>query len=523
MDATDSDHTSGASASYWPEQAPPLTASSLGADTAADVCVVGGGIAGLTTAYLLLQAGQTVCVLEDGEIGSGETGRTSAHLSNALDDHYVEIERLFGQDGARLAADSHTIAIDTIEWIAEHEDIDCDLRRVDGYLFVPPGDDISFLDAERDACHRAGLTRVEKVARGPWPSFDTGPCLRFPDQAQFHPLKYLNGLAQAILGKGGRIFTRTHAAAIHGGSRPRVATASGHTVTCASVVVATNVPVNDRVVMHTKLEPYRTYVIALSVERGTVPAALGWDTPDPYHYLRVVAGEDTDVLLVGGEDHKVGHEHKEEDHFRALEVWARERFPAAGAIAWRWSGQIIEPVDCLAYIGRNPLERNVYLITGDSGNGLTHGTIGGLLVTDLVLGRENEWEQLYRPNRKTLRTAGEYAKHNAGVAAQYASWVTPGEVASPDEVPTGCGAIMRRGMSKVAVYHDVDGCFYERSAVCPHLGANLTWNDAEKSWDCPAHGSRFDRFGAVMNGPANCDLTPVEPVESESEHPAGRT
>jgi nitrite reductase/ring-hydroxylating ferredoxin subunit len=282
------------------------------------------------------------------------------------------------------------------------------------------------------------------------------------------------------------------------------------------------VPVNDRVVMHTKLEPYRTYLIALSVARGTVPAALGWDTPDPYHYLRVVDGPEEDLLLVGGEDHLVGHEHDEEQRFRRLEAWTRERFPGAGAVAWRWSGQIIEPVDCMAYIGRNPMERNVYLITGDSGNGLTHGTIGGLLITDLILGQDNEWESLYRPNRKAFHTAGEYATHNANVAGQYASWVTAGEVASPDEVPPGCGAIMRRGATKVAVYHDPDGSIHECSAVCPHLRAIVTWNDVEKSWDCPAHGSRFDRYGTVVNGPANRNLTPVEgdAPAAEADHSA---
>ncbi|MBA3683799.1 MAG: FAD-dependent oxidoreductase, partial [Planctomycetes bacterium] len=491
-------------------------ATPLTSETAADVCVIGGGIAGLTTAYLLLQAGKTVCVLEDGEIGSGESGRTSAHLSYALDDRYFEIERLLGPHNAHLAADSHTIAIDTIEWIAEHEDIDCDLRRVDGYLFVPPGEDASVLADELAACHRAGLTRVERVASGPWPTFATGPCLRFPDQAQFHPLKYLNGLAQAILRKGGQIHTRTHATAIHGGRHPRVEVRGGHTVTCSSVVVATNVPINDRVVVQTKLEAHRTYLIALSVECGTVPAALGWDTSDPYHYLRVVDGPREDLLLIGGEDHKVGHEHAEEERYCALERWARERFPAAGATAWRWSGQVVETVDCMAYIGRNPLDRNVYIITGDSGNGLTHGTIGGLLITDLVLGRDNQWEELYRPNRKTLRAAGEYAKHNAGVAGQYASWVTGGEVTEPEQVAPGCGAVIRRGAHKIAVYHDVDGSIHECSAVCPHLHAIVTWNDVEKSWDCPAHGSRFDRFGTVVNGPANHNLVALQPDAAES-------
>jgi glycine/D-amino acid oxidase-like deaminating enzyme/nitrite reductase/ring-hydroxylating ferredoxin subunit len=364
---------------------------------------------------------------------------------------------------------------------------------------------------------------VERLARAPLAPFDTGPCLRFPRQGQFHPLKYLAGLARAIGRDGGRIFTGTHAESIEGGTPTRVRARGGPVVTAGAVVVATNTPVNDRVAIHTKQAPYMTYVIGARVPRGSVPRALYWDTLDPYHYIRLQAAispasagdgpghEGDEVLIVGGEDHKTGQADDYAERYERLEAWARERFPMMNAVEFRWSGQVMETIDGLAFIGRNPLdEPNVFIVTGDSGMGMTHGTIAGILLTDLILGRENPWETLYDPARKTLGAAGEFAKENLNVLRQYGDWLTGGEVASVEAVQPGTGAILRRGLTKVAAYRDEQGVLHERSAICPHLGCIVAWNEAEKTWDCPCHGSRFDRHGTVLNGPANSDLSPVE-------------
>jgi glycine/D-amino acid oxidase-like deaminating enzyme len=261
----------------------------LTSDTQADVCVIGAGIAGITTAYLLLQEGKSVVVLDDGPVGGGQTQRTTAHLSNAIDDRYVAIERWHGQEGARLAAESHSAAIDRIESIVARESIACDFERLDGYLFAPAGESRELLKHELEAARRAGLEHVELVARAPMPAFDTGPCLRFPRQAQFHPLKYLAGLTKVILDKGGRIFTQAHAEEIKRGFPAQITTRQGPTVTASAVVVATNTPFNDLVAIHTKQAPYLSYVVAFGVPRGTVPKALYWDTLDPYHYVRLQA------------------------------------------------------------------------------------------------------------------------------------------------------------------------------------------------------------------------------------------
>ena len=517
---SDPARTSGTTQSSWLATAPTPSFAPLRENLTADVVVIGAGIAGLTTAYLLGKEGQRVVVLEDGEIASGESGRTTGHLSNALDDRYTTLEQLFGADGARLAAESHSAAIDQIAQIVEDEQIACDFIRLNGYLFLPQDGDPQELQEELEAAHRAGLTGVERLPDAGATGFRTGDCLWFPGQGQFHIVKYLSGLAQAITEQGGRIFTRSHAVDVHGGRPARVRTTEGFEVEAQAVVVATNTPFNDRVVMHLKQSPWRTYAVAARVPKGAVTTALYWDTPDPYHYIRIQPVDpgddgqpaDHDLLLIGGEDHKVGHDDPQQ-RLACLEEWARAHFPQITEIAYRWSGQVMEPNDSLAYAGRNPLDSdNVYIITGDSGHGMTHGTLGAMLLRDLILGRPNPWEQLYDPGRVTLKPESlkEFALDNASVVADYTDLLSGGDVAAADDIAPGTGAVLRRGLTKVAVYKDEQGQAHECSAICPHLGCVVHWNDLETSWDCPCHGSRFDAYGHLLAGPANSDLTPVE-------------
>ena len=503
----------GATVSGWAQARGP-SHPALREDLRVDVCVVGAGIAGLSAAYFLAGDGKRVVVLDDGVPGGGETGRTSAHLSCALDDGFVNIEETHGRAAARLAAESHATAIDRIESIVAEERISCEFERVDGFLMAGRAHDRRFMEQELDAAHRAGLTKAVMLARAPIKGFESGPTLRFPHQAQFHPLKYLAGLERALVGRGGRVYAGTHVTGIAGDAPLTVSTAAGHVVTADAVVVATNSPVNDLVAVHTKQAAYRSYVVTARVPAGSVTRALFWDTEDPYHYVRTrpaEASDGLDVLIVGGEDHRTGEATDASERWDRLETWARERFPQMGGIEHRWSGQVMEPVDGLAYIGKNPMDgRNVYIITGDSGMGLTHGTIGGMLVADLVGGRASTWAQLYDPSRIRARSAFEWLKENLDTARQYGRWLTPGDVRTVDEVPRGHGAVIRRGLAKVAVYRDHSGRVHEFSAVCPHLGCIVSWNDGERSFDCPAHGSRFDQQGTVVNGPANCGLTPLE-------------
>jgi len=282
--------------------------------------------------------------------------------------------------------------------------------------------------------------------------------------------------------------------------------------TAPSLSLSAGARINDRVAIHTKQAPYMTYVIGARIPSGSVPKLLAWDTGDPYYYIRT----HDDVLIVGGEDHKTGQASDTPERYQRLEAWARARFPMMGELLFHWAGQIMETQDYLAFIGRNPMDHdNIYVVTGDSGMGLTHGTIAGMLLSDLILGRTNPWEKLYDPSRVRIRAASEFARENSNVAFQYTDWLTGGDVKSADEVAPGSGAIMRRGLEKIAVYRDAQGQVHECHAKCPHLGCVVHWNPAETTWDCPCHGSRFDAYGKVINGPANRDLAPAEPSREQ--------
>lgn len=489
----------------------------LPGDTRADVCIVGAGIAGLTTAYTLAGVGHDVVVLDQRGLDGGQTARTSGHLCSALDDRYCRLEELFGEDGAREAARSHAAAVNAIEDLCRNASIDCGFRRVDGYLARAPGDDADgdLLGRELEAATRAGLS-VERVAHAPGAFAGFGEALRFGEQAQFHALRYLSGLAQAVQRRGVRIHGDTHVVDVEGGSDAGVVTADGRRVRANAVVVAANVPFNDRLAIHTKQAAYRTYVVALRVPRDAVPDVLFWDTLDPYHYVRVAHESDGSWLLVGGEDHKVGQDDTPAGRLEALEAWARAHFPMAGDVGYRWSGQVLEPNDALAFIGRNPgVHDNVFVATGDSGNGLTHGTLAGLILPELIAGRDSPFERLYAPNRKTLRAAGEFVRENANFVPYYGELFTGGDVDGAEALAPGEAAVLRDGLGKVAVWRDPAGGLHAHSAICPHLGCVVHWNPVETTWDCPCHGSRFAAGdGACLNGPAARGLTPMVSRES---------
>ena len=515
MPQADREHTS----SLWMQTCEQPRYAPLLDDAEADVCVVGAGIAGLTAAYLLARAGQRVIVLDRSSVAAGNTARTTAHLSDELDDRYAELTRIGGLHHARLARASHRAAIDRIESIVREEAIDCDFERVDGFLFLAPGQSEELLDSELDAIRRIGGADICPLPRATQPSFDTGPCLCFPGQGQLHPLRYVTGLCRAIVRRGGLIYTDTHVDGVTGGEAVVTTTRGGPRVRSRAAVVATNSPICDLVAVHTKQAPYTTYVIGLRVPAGRIRRALYWDAGDPYHYVRLhpitaADGASFDVLIVGGEDHKTGQDLGGARRFDALEAWTRERFPAAEDVLHRWSGQVFETLDGLAYIGPDPAgQRNVYIVTGDSGMGMTHGTAAGMLLSDQILGTPNPWGEIYDPRRRPLRAADEYLRENLNVAAQYAGWLGPGEVRSVRDIPCGSGAVVRHGLGKAAVYRDADGDLHACSAACTHLHGPVSWNDCEQTWDCPCHGSRFDRHGKVIGGPARADLETVDSSE----------
>lgn len=510
------DRTSGTNTPYWLASAEPIVFSPLNEERETEVLVVGGGLAGITTAYCLAKAGKKVILVEDGFIGSGESGRTTAHITYALDDRYYDLEKFYGTEKTKIIADSHRAAIDFIEHRVIEEEIACNFERVDGYLFLDPTDREENLDEEFEVTQRLELP-TELLEEIPYfeKSTKRGRSIKFPRQAQFHILEYLRGLSYAIFRNGGEIFTQSKAEDItKDGAR-----VNGYRVKATHVVVATNTPVNDRFTMHTKQWAYRTYVIAAKIPKNTLPHALWWDTGNmeskwvtkPYHYVRVEPFDMSyDLLISGGEDHKTGQaeeeNYPEESRYEDLLAWTQLHFPYFDEVEYRWSGQVMEPVDCIAFLGKNPGDDNIYIITGDSGNGMTHCTLGALLVSDLIQGKPNVWEEVYNPSRITLKTADDYMAEVGNMTYKMIKdWVLT-ELDSTSELSPGQGGILTRGLQKIAVYRDLDGKLQSCSAVCTHLGGVLHWNNEEKSFDCPLHGSRFTPEGKIINGPAQKDL-----------------
>ncbi len=498
----------GPTSSCWFADLELPTTSALHASVTTDVCIVGAGISGLTTAYLLLKAGKRVVVLDQGEIGAGETGRTSAHLASILDDRFMKMRSVHGDDATRLMHQSHAAAIDMIERLSRDEGIHCDFARLDAFLFPGPGQDRSILDEELQAARAVGVegATYEPQVEG----LSGGPALRFPRQARFHPMKYLAGLARAIVKMGGQIHGGTMVIDMHGDGPVIVKTRAGHTVTAQAAVAATNVPspINNWMGIYTKQAPYRTYMVGLEIGESPIIDALYWDFEDPYHYVRL----HRNMVLVGGEDHKTGQygDVTPAQRLDRLEQWARGRFAPLGPRMWEWSGQVNEPDDGAAFIGRAPTSHHkaCYVITGDSGMGLTHGTLGAMLVTDLILGNASPWEAVYAPGRKPTGALAEFMEENLNAAVQYTDYVLPGEASSEDQIPRGSGAVIRHGLAMVATYRASSGEVHRCSAACTHLKGVVRWNPLEQSWDCPCHGSRFGPTGKVLVGPAVDDLPP---------------
>ena len=494
--------------SLWLKTAPRPSIPPLQGDLTVDVCIVGGGITGITAAALLQQAGKTVALLDAGKLGNGVTGFTTAHLTEALDTRWYELIKTFGKEGARLAAQSQRAAIERIASLVEEESLDCGFRSVPGYFYCErdagsgsnaAGD--AEVAREFEAARAVGL-QVSLADRAPLP-FATGRAVRFENQARFHPLRYCLSLAQKLLSRGAFIHEDTRAVEIRDGEPCTVHTAHG-TVTAAHVLVCTHSPVNDRFFLQTKLAQYRSYVVAARLTQPDPQLdALFWDNQDPYHYLRMEDG----LLLAGGEDHKVGQKADTREPYERLRAWVRARF---GAVTFEdeWSGQVVETLDGLPYVGRNATERNVFVATGFAGNGMTHGTMAALLLRDLALGRVNPWASVYAATRISTSGALEWARENVDFPLHLiGDKLKPAQLHALSELARGEGRLVEVDGEKLAAYRADDGKLTLLQPACTHLGCTVGWNPAEKSWDCPCHGGRFNAEGEVINGPP---LTPLK-------------
>ena len=498
---------------YWIGSTAMPVFKKLSRDERVDVVIVGGGITGLTAAYLLTRAGRSVAVLERGRCAEIDTGHTTAHLTMVTDSRPSQLMKAFGRDHAQAIWDAGLAAIGQIEAIAHGEGIDCDFASVPGYLHAPrdPSKQKDKVDFREEARLAADLgfdaAFVEEVPLMGMPG------VRFEDQARFHPRKYLAGLARAITSAGGQIYE--HSEACEFCDKPLSVKANDCTIACTDVILATHNPlvglnnIAAATLFQTKLALYTSYVIAGRIKPNAVSDALFSDTGDPYDYLRLERHRDHDLVIFGGEDHKTGQVDDTNKCFDALQKRLEALLPGI-EVSHRWSGQVIETPDGLPYLGRNA--EHQYAATGFAGNGMTFGTLGAMIAVDGILGRTNPWTELFDTSRKKVRGgAWDYVTENK----DYPYYLIRDRFAGADaralrSMKRGEGRIVDRSGQRAAVYRDENGAFIERSAVCTHMGCEVAWNTAERTWDCPCHGSRFKPTGEVLAGPAESPLPEIE-------------
>jgi glycine/D-amino acid oxidase-like deaminating enzyme/nitrite reductase/ring-hydroxylating ferredoxin subunit len=494
---------------YWIHSARLPRFPKLERDETADVVVVGGGITGLTAAYLLTLEGARVALLEREALAEIDTGHTTAHLTMVTDLRISTLAKNFGRDHAQAAWDAGLAAVAMIHSIVDDLNIACDFAWVPGYIHTPIGHPAGNSAASfKDDAALANELGFDAQFMDEVP-FVGGPGVRFSDQARFHPRKYLAALAQAIVDRGGMIFE--HSAADTFSNEPRAVASNGHTLRCKAIVLATHNPLVGNAGMvsatlfQTKLALYTSYVVSGRVKKGLIPDALFWDTGDPYHYLRLERHDDHDLVIFGGEDHKTGQASDTTACFDRLERTLLSMIDGV-EVTHRWSGQVIETPDGLPYIGETADYQ--FAGTGYSGNGMTFGTLTGMMAVDHIYGRKNPWSELFNPARKKIRGGlWDYVKENKDypyylIRDQFAG----AEGKSLRQVPRGSGKVIEVKGEKLAVYRDERGATIKRSAVCTHMGCIVDWNEAERTWDCPCHGSRFKPDGAVIAGPAESPL-----------------
>lgn len=493
--------------SFWIDTATSEPFPAPSGDVDVNVAIVGGGIVGIMAATFLTAAGKTVAVLEAGRVAEGVTGHTTAKVTSLHTLIYDELIGKFGVDKARLYAQSNQAAIELIRQLCAERDLDCELSDTSSYTYTVSDDYVSNIEKEVEAAQSLGLPAAyhDQI---PLP-FPVKAAIGFTGQAEFHPRKFLLPLASAIPGNGNYVFENARVADVEEGEPCRVVTAAGHVVTAADVIIATNMPILNRGLFFARAEPSRGYALAMDVSEGRVPDGMFINVGAPTHSVRSAPYEGRKVLILTGEGHPVGEGGNHRDHWERLEEWARKDLGGT-EVLYRWSTQDVYSLDKVPFIGRmDPASDHLYTATAFSAWGMTAGVVSGRLLADLITDVPNPWAELYEPNRinvKSLPSFGKKGGHDAKrlIGDRLKSGL---DAQQTDELAAGSGAVFDADGDKVAVHRDDDGELHALSAACTHLGCIVAWNDAERSWDCPCHGSRFSTAGRVLQGPA------VEPLE----------
>ncbi|MDB6037480.1 MAG: puuB 1 [Verrucomicrobiales bacterium] len=505
---------------YWTRTGTLPQFESISHDVEVDVVVIGAGLTGVTAAYLLKKEGVKVALLERYRCAGGDTGRTTAHLTCVTDKRLFELVNDFGKDGAKAFWEGGLAGIDQIAELVREKKIDCEFKWIPGYLHAPLKDskksDIEALQKDAQLAEELGFESafVESV-----PYADL-PGIRFANQAKFHPLKYLAPLLQSIHGNGSYVFENSEAGEIE--VDPLTVHSGKFKLRCSYLVIATHNPLLGKTatakgtLFQSKLALYTSYVLGAKLPKGTVPEALFWDTTDPYYYLRIDQKADHDYAIFGGEDCKTGQEKETTEVFSKLEQMLKKILPEA-KVQDRWMGQVVETNDGLPFIGEN--EHQQFIATGFCGNGFTLGTLSAVMARDRYLKRKNPWFDLFACDRKKFHGGTwRYIKENLDYPwYMLRDRIAGAEGSSLDDLQIGEGKILKIKGTKVAAYRDKNGKVTTCSPICTHLKCIVRWNKADKTWDCPCHGSRFSPTGEVLAGPAEEPLEkiPLSDIESK--------
>lgn len=502
--------------SLWVATTPETSYPYLGQEGAAgsevDVAVIGAGITGITTALLLKEAGASVALLDAGRVAAGVTGYTTAKVTSLHGLVYADLLESFGEGGARTYGEANQAALARVAQFVDERSIDCHFRRRPAYTYTEDPAQVGSIQAEVEAAQRLGLPATFTTATDL--PFDVAGAVRFDDQAMFHPREYCLALASAIPGDGSFVFESTRVVDVDVDSgAPCTVRTDRCDLRAAHVVLATLLPFLDRGGFFAKCHPVRSYAMAVRLEGdGPMTQGMYLSVDTPSRSVRPYDDSDPTLLLVGGESHKTGQDPDTTQRYAAVEAWARDRYPVR-SVEHRWSAQDFVPVDSVPYVG--PLTRGseqLLVATGFKKWGMTNGTAAAMMITDTILGRDNPWASFFDANRVEASTsAREFAKENLNVVKRFVGdRVATLAAPSVEELAPGQGGIVRANGEKVAAYRDDEGVVHAVSPICPHMACQVAFNTAERSWDCPCHGSRFDYRGRLISGPSVKDLEPKD-------------
>lgn len=474
-----------------------------------DVVIVGGGITGVTTALQLQRAGKKCTLIEAQEIGFGTTGGTTAHLNTMMDTTYDEIKKKFNAEAAQKVADVAQSAITLIRSNVKEYGIDCAYSAQTAYLCAKDDTQAKMLDTILESCREVKLP-AQYTGEVPAPT-PYVKAISVKDQAQFHPMDYILALAQHFEAIGGRIVHDCRLTEFTEENKLLTIKTSKGEVIADALIFATHIPPGVNV-LHFLCAPYRTYALAVKLKDANYPDALIYDLDDPYHYFRTQEVDGEKYLIAGGEDHKTGHEENTHERFKCLEAYVR-RYYDIDHVAYQWSSQYYEPADGLPYIGHLPGNpENVYVATGFGGNGMIYGIASAMILTALITTGHSEYGDLFSPDRvKPMASLGNVIKEGAAVTKDMITgWLSISKLEELACLAKGEAKVVKYEGKTVALYKDNNGGLHAVNPACPHIKCSVGWNNAEKSWDCPCHGSRFSYTGELLTGPSTSDLDKID-------------